>query len=165
MTFAKHDATHRDQRTGRHSELFGPEKAGDRNVASGLHATVGLDHDAPTKVVLHENLLGLGDSKLPGQSGVLDRRLRGGARAAAVSADQNDVAMPFRYASRDGAHAGFGHEFDVDASAGIGVLEVVDELRQILDRVDVVVRRRRDELDARGRIPDPADVLVDFVPR
>jgi hypothetical protein len=32
-----------------------------------------------------------------------------------------------------------------DTSAGIDLLEVEDQLRQILDRVDVVVRRRRDQ--------------------
>ena len=35
---------------------------------------------------------------------------------------------------------------------GVGGLEVVDELRQVLDGVDVVVRRRRDEAHARRRV-------------
>src|SRR5205823_327440 len=34
---------------------------------------------------------------------------------------------------------------------------------EVLDRVDVVVRRRRDQPDARRRVPDPGDVLVDLV--
>jgi hypothetical protein len=33
-------------------------------------------------------------------------------------------------------------------ASAVAVLEVVDELREILDGVDVVVRRRRDEADA-----------------
>ncbi len=35
---------------------------------------------------------------------------------------------------------------------GVGRLQVVDELRQVLDGVDVVVRRRRDEAHARRRV-------------
>ena len=39
----------------------------------------------------------------------------------------------------------------------------MDELRQVLDRIDVVVRRRRDEPDAGGRVADSGDDLVDLV--
>ena len=43
--------------------------------------------------------------------------------------------------------------------------QVVDELLEVLDRVDVVVRRRRDQLDAGRRVAQPADVGVDLVAR
>ena len=39
----------------------------------------------------------------------------------------------------------------------------MDELRQVLDRVDVVVRRRRDQPDARRRVPHLRDPRVDLV--
>ena len=42
--------------------------------------------------------------------------------------------------------------------------QVVDQLLQVLDRVDVVVRRRRDQADARRREADLRDVAVDLVP-
>ena len=44
--------------------------------------------------------------------------------------------------------SGLCHELHGDACARIDLLEVIDELGQILDRVDVVVRGRRDEGDA-----------------
>ena len=62
----------------------------------------------------------------------------------------------------DGAHAGLRDELDVYPRRGIGVFEVVYELRQVFDGVDVVVRRRRDELDPRRRATYPSDVFVDF---
>ena len=46
--------------------------------------------------------------------------------------------------------AHLGHELDADARPRVGVLEVVDELLEVLDGVDVVVRRRRDEAHARA---------------
>ena len=46
---------------------------------------------------------------------------------------------------------------------GIGVLEVVDQLRQILDRIDVMMRRRRDQADAGGGVAHAGDVGVDLV--
>jgi len=56
-------------------------------------------------------------------------------------------------AGRHGPHAHLGDELHVDARLRVGVLQVVDELRQVLDRVDVVVRRRRDQADAGRRVP------------
>src|SRR5256885_11766950 len=41
--------------------------------------------------------------------------------------------------------------------------QVEDQLLEVLDRVDVVVRRRRDQADARRGVPDPGDVVVDLV--
>ena len=53
--------------------------------------------------------------------------------------------------------------FTLMRAFGLRVLQVVDELRQILDRVDVVVRRRRDEPDARRRVPHLRDPRIDLV--
>jgi hypothetical protein len=51
----------------------------------------------------------------------------------------------------------------VDARAVVGVLEVVDQLGEVLDRVDVVVRRRRDEPDTGSGVPGARDPRVDLV--
>src|SRR6185369_17107616 len=63
----------------------------------------------------------------------------------------------------DGADADLGDELHADARAIVRVLQIVDQLREVLDRVDVVVRRRGDEPDARRRVADARDVLVDLV--
>lgn len=44
----------------------------------------------------------------------------------------------------------------------VNLVQVKYELGQILNRVDVVVRRRRDESDARLRQTEGGDVLVDL---
>ena len=85
--------------------------------------------------------------------------------AAVVSGDQHVVGVRLRHARGDRADARLGDELHADAGAGVHRLEVVDELRQVLDRVDVVVRRRRDELDARHRVPQPRDELGHLVRR
>src|SRR6185295_17677029 len=50
-----------------------------------------------------------------------------------------------------------------DARRRVRVLQVVDQLREILDRVDVVVRRRADQADAGRRVPNARDVVVDLL--
>ena len=57
-----------------------------------------------------------------------------------------------------------GHELDVDPGLTVGVLEVVDQLGQVLDAVDVVVRWRRDQPDPGRRVPGARDPRVDLVP-
>ena len=58
-----------------------------------------------------------------------------------------------------------GHQLHVDAGVLVGVLEVVDQLGQVLDGVDVVVRRRRNQADARRGVPGPRDPRVHLVRR
>ncbi len=49
-----------------------------------------------------------------GSAGVLDRRVRAGAGAAVVPADQHDVGLALGHAGGDGADADFGHQLDAD---------------------------------------------------
>jgi hypothetical protein len=73
-------------------------------------------------------------------------------RAAVVPRHEDDVGERLGGAGRDRTDARLAHELHVHARLGIGPLEVEDELLEVFDRVDVVVRRRRDEADARGRV-------------
>jgi len=65
-----------------------------------------------------------------------------------VAGDEDHVGVGLGDAGGDGADALLAHELDVDASPVVGALEVVDQLGQVLDRIDVVMRRRRDQADA-----------------
>ncbi len=160
---AHHDAAGRDQRCGRESHLVGAEQRGDDDVAPGPHLTVGLQDDAVAELGVEQRLLGLGEAELPGHAGRLDRGLRRGAGAAVVPGDDDVVGARLDDADGDCADAGLGGELDRDRGARVGGAQVVDQLLEVLDRVDVVVRGRGDQLDARGRVPQAGDVVVDLV--
>src|SRR5690606_2166445 len=83
--------------------------------------------------------------------------------AAFVAGNGDVVGARLGDARGDRADADLGDQLDRDARDRIDVLEVVDQLRQVLDRVDVVVRRRADQAHAGGRVADLADGLVDLV--
>ena len=57
-----------------------------------------------------------------------------------VSRNEHDVGMPLGDPGGDRPNPDFGNQLDVDPGPRVGVLQVVDQLRQVLDRVDVVVR-------------------------
>ena len=63
----------------------------------------------------------------------------------------------------NGADADFADQLDGDISFGIAVLQVKNQLRQIFDRIDVVMRRRRNQGDAGNAVTQFTDVLADLV--
>ena len=106
---------------------------------------VDLDRDTSAQPVEHQGLMGLGQTDLPRRAGVLDGGQRAGARASVIAGDGDVVGMGLGDAGGNRPDAHLGDQLDRDAGLRIDVLQIVDELREILDRVDVVMRRRRDE--------------------
>ena len=82
-----------------------------------------------------------------------------------MAGDQDVVGLRLRDTRGDGADAGLRNELDADTRARVDGLEVMDELGQVLDRIDVVVRRRRDELHARLGVAQPGDQARDLQAR
>ena len=165
MADPHHHAAAHDERCGGEAELLGAEQGGDHHVPPRLELAVDLHDDAVAQAVQHQGLLGLGQAELPGRPGVLERGERRGAGAAVVAGDEHHVGVGLGHARGDRPHADLGHQLDVDPGLVVGVLQVMDELGQILDGVDVVVGRRRDQPDARGRVPGAGDPRVDLVAR
>ena len=107
--------------------------------------------------------MGLGEPQLPGRAGIFDRGQRAGAGTAVVTGDGDQVRIGLGHAGGDRAHARLGHQLDRYQRLGIDLLQVEDQLRQVFDGIDVVMRRRRDQGHAGTRIAQPGDQLVDLV--
>src|SRR5436853_4762683 len=103
------------------------------------------------------------EAQLPRDTGVLDGSLWRCARAAIVTADQNDVSVRLRYSGRHGSYTHLGDQLDADARARVGAFQVIDQLLEILDRIDVVVGRRRNQSHTRGRMPHARNLGINFV--
>src|SRR5262249_46069576 len=82
---------------------------------------------------------------------------------AGVAGDQDVIGLALGDARSDGADADFAHQLHAHPRLGVYVLEVVDELSEVLDGIDVVMRRRRDQADAGRAVTDLADVFIDLV--
>ncbi|MNN05097.1 hypothetical protein D3C81_1178480 [compost metagenome] len=77
--------------------------------------------------------------------------MRRGPGSPIVTADQNDIGTSFGHAGGDGSDTGFRDQLHIDAGPWISILQIIDQLRQVFDRIDVMVRRRRDQADTRRR--------------
>ena len=159
MALAHHDAAGRDQRRGGEAELVGAEQRADHDVAAGADAAVDLHRDAAAQPVGDQRLVGFGEADFPRAAGMLDRGQRRSAGAAFEAGDGDMVGARLGDAGGDRADADFGDELHRHVARRVDVLQVEDELRQILDRIDVVMRRRRDQADARRRVAHLGDDL------
>ena len=99
-------------------------------------------------------MLCLGKSELKGEARVVDRVARCRTRAAVRTGDEDFGCSSLCDAGRDGSHAGLAHELHRDACVRVRALQVKDELGEVFDGVDVVVRWGRDEPDAGGGMAD-----------
>ena len=79
-----------------------------------------------------------------------------------MAGDQDHVGLGLGDAGGDRADAGLGDQLHADPGVGVDLLQVVDELRQVLDRVDVVVRRRRDQRHAGRGVAQAGDLERDL---
>ena len=142
MALAHHDAAFGDQRRSGEAEFVGAEQCADDHVAPGFHLSVDLHRDAAAQAIQHQRLLRFGQAELPRRAGVLDRGFGRRPGAAIVTGDRDVIRLGLRNARRDRSDADLRHQLDADRRLRIGVLQIVDQLREILDGIDVVMRRR-----------------------
>ncbi|CRR03539.1 hypothetical protein PAERUG_E5_London_17_VIM_2_12_12_05776 [Pseudomonas aeruginosa] len=154
-----------DHRRGAEAEALGAENGRLDHVQAGLQAAIGLHPDLAAQVVAAQGLVGFRQAQFPGRAGVLDRGDRRGTGTAVVAGDGDQVRIGLGHAGGDGADARLGYQLHRYQRLRVDLLEVEDQLRQVFDGVDVVVRRRRDQGHAGHRIAQAGDQAVDLAAR
>src|SRR5256885_13930759 len=95
--------------------------------------------------------MGFAQSDFPGKTSILIGGQGRGAGTAVVPADGDDVRTCFRNARGNDADSGAGNEFYADTRARIHGAEVVDQLGEVFDTVNVVMRRWGNQQRGWGR--------------
>ena len=162
MADPHHHAARHHQRRRREAELLGAQQRGDDHVAAGLHLPVDL-HVIRSRRPLASSVCCV--SARPSSHGE-PACLSEVSGAAPVPPSCPEIrttsACALLTPGRDRADPDLADQLDVHPRLVVGVLEVVDELLEVLDRVDVVVRRRADQADARRRVPGARHPRVDL---
>ena len=165
ITLTHHDTAQHYQGQRAKRELVGTQHGHDDDVLGSLQLSVGLQAHLTAQAVHHQRLLCLSKTNLWRDTSEAHRRGWAGTRTTLGTRDNNQVGLGLGHTGSDGSHATLGNELHADGSRGVDVLQVEDELCQVLDGVDVVMRWRRDERDARNGVTRLGNDLVDLEAR
>jgi len=82
-----------------------------------------------------------------------------------MAGNRDEIRVSLCDTRRDGTHPRLGDELHGHERGGIDLLQVEDQLREILNGIDIVMRGRGDEPHARSREAQLRDAFVDLVAR
>ena len=162
VALAHHDAAHGDQRQRADAIFLGAQNGSDDDVAAGLQSTIGAQLHPVAQAIEGQHLIDFGQPHFPGRAGIFDTGLRARRRAADMARDQDDIGMGLGDTGCHRADTGAADQFHTHPGARVDLLQIIDELSQILDRIDVVMRRRRDQRHAGGRMAQPGNQVGDL---
>ena len=142
IAHAHHDAAEAHQRRGCKSELLRAEHTGNCHIAAGHKLAVCFEAHTAAQTVGNEALVRFGQTKLPRKTGIVNGTARGRAGSAVIAGNEHRLRACLGNACGNGTNARLGDELDGNISVFVGAFQIVDQLCQILDRVDIMVRRR-----------------------
>ena len=157
VTSFHHNTAHSDQWCGSETPLLGTQQGRNSDIPTSPDLTVGLNSHSASQVVQHQSLVSLGKTQLPRKTGVLDGCPFGSTGTTVVTRNGDVIGLGLDYTAGNDANTNFRHKLDRDSSTRIGSFEIINELLKVLDRIDIVVRRRRDKSHTRSRVSSSTD--------
>src|SRR5260370_622354 len=163
MALPSHDASDGEERSGAKTKFVGAENRGKDDVAGEFQASVHAERESRTEARANQCVMCFAQTNFPRKTGVFDGGQRRGAGSAVVPADGDDVGARFGNARSDDADSGTGYKLYADAGARVHGAKVVDQVSEVLDAVNIVVWRRRNQRRAWGGVADARDVFADLL--
>ena len=159
---ARHDAAFGNQQHLAESEFFGAHQGCFDEVFSGGQASVDAEDGVFAEPLFEQGFVRLDQAEFPWKAGVAHGAEARRSGSAVPTRDLNDVGARFHDPRRDRSDVDAGHQFHDDRDGRFELFELEDELPEVFDAVDVVKRRRRDQVDAGLCEPGARDVRVDL---
>lgn len=128
MALAHHDAAHSDKRCGGKAPFLRAKQTGNSNVTSSANLTISLDNDTIAKIIEHERLMGLRETKLPRQTRVFDASPLRRTGAAVMTGNSYMICLGLGHPTSDDSDTDFRNKLDGNARARVRALEIVDQL-------------------------------------
>jgi hypothetical protein len=139
VAFPHHDTTHGDKGSSGETPLLGSEQTRDGDITSGPQLAIRLNGHTTTQVIENQRLVSLSKAQLPRKTGVFDTSPSGCSSTTIVTSNEDVIGLSLGDTTGNDTDADFGNEFDGYSRARVGAFQIVDELFEILNRVDVVV--------------------------
>ncbi len=155
-----HHTAHGHQGRCGKAEFFRAQYRRDRHIPAAHQLAVRLNADLISQAVHEQGLMGFRQSQFPGKARVMDGAPGSRSRAAVIAGDQDHLGPRLCHTCSHSSHSRFRHQLYRNPRVFIGVFQIVNQLRQILDGVNIVVGRRRDQPYPRRGVPCLGDPRV-----
>ena len=165
LALPHHDAAHRDQSGCADAVFFRTHHRRHHDVAARAQTAIGAQCHPLAQVVHRQNLMCLSQTHFPRQPRKFDRCRRRSAGAAIMARDQNHIGLSLRHTGGNGADPRGGHQFHSHLTARVDLLEIINQLRQIFDRIDIVMGRWADQSHTFGRMTQTRNKIRNLHPR
>ncbi|CAF3597842.1 unnamed protein product [Fusarium graminearum] len=165
VTLSHKDAAHGNKRSSGKAPFLGTKQTSKGNITTSLELSISLDNDTTTKIVQDQGLMSLSQTQLPRKTSILDASPSRSTGTTIVTRDQDVVGLRLGDTRGDDTDTNLRDKLDRDSRSGAGALQIVDQLLEILDGVNIVVRRGRDKTDTRGRVTGASNGLGHLVTR
>src|SRR5262249_17626905 len=142
MALPGHHASDGQQRGRAKAEFVSSQNRCEHDIARKLQASVHAEREARTEASANQSVMCFAQTDFPRQTCVFDRREWGRTRAAVVSTDGNYVSSSFRNSCRNDAYARSGNKLHANPRPRVHRAQIVNQLRQVFDAVNVMMRRR-----------------------
>mmetsp|Transcript_10574 Transcript_10574/g.31170 ORF Transcript_10574/g.31170 Transcript_10574/m.31170 type:complete len:242 (+) Transcript_10574:1238-1963(+) len=142
MAFAHHNATHRNKRSSGETKFFSTKKACNRHITTRLQLTISLKLDPMPQVVQNERLLRFSNTKFPWKASTFHTSPSSCASSTIMTTDGDVIRKCLRNASSNYTNTHFRNKFHRHLTSWLRIFQIMNELRKILDRVNIVVRWR-----------------------
>ena len=153
----------RDHRQRPEADPVGAEAVQLDDVVAGAVAAVGPDLDPVAEPRLHQRLVHRAGADVGRQADVAERVLARRAGPALEAREGDDVGARLGDPEADRADVRHHRDLDRDPHVGVDRLQLVDQLGEVLDRVEVVVVGGRDQVRPRRRVTRRGDLLRDLL--
>ena len=145
---AHHHAAHADKRCRRKAEFLRSKEGSDCDIPAAHKLAVRLNANAVAKTILQEGLMCFRNAELPRKAGIVNGRNRSCSRSSVIAGNQNDLGTCLCHAACNRADSCFRNQLHGNSCVTVCILQIIDQLCQILDRINVMVRRRRNQRNA-----------------
>ena len=160
-----HHAAKANEQVRCKAKFFGTEEGCDHHVTARLELAIDLEFHAATQVIEDKCLFRFGNTEFPRKTSMLNGSKRRSTRTAIMARNEHHVGMSLCDTGSNRTHAHFRNELHRDTSLRVCIAQVVNELSQVFDGVNVMVRRRRNQGHVRNRVAYSCHKFVHLVSR
>uniref|UniRef100_A0A7C9ARB3 Uncharacterized protein n=1 Tax=Opuntia streptacantha TaxID=393608 RepID=A0A7C9ARB3_OPUST len=133
MALPHHNTPKCYERSRAETKLFSSKKSCNCYIPSCFQLPICLKNCTATKIIRHQGLMGLGESKLPGKSSILYASPSRSTSSSIMPRDQNMVRMTLDNPSSNHSNTSLRNKFNTDSSCRVGILQVMNQLCKVLN--------------------------------